>query len=201
MEHAPTCNIPELTNNIAKLRSWGVRIALDDVGLGQSNYRMMLDCDPEYFKLDAYFVQGLSTDSKRRAVVESLVALAKALESSVVAEGVASNEDLLQLEEIGVDFAQANLLCPAIPLDELLATGYLGRPGFRYTIRPRPKKQQPTRPAGCDCERGGRSIPRMHRTAYRIRGRVMVRITRGGSGRVSLVVNADGFDRESFILL
>jgi EAL domain-containing protein (putative c-di-GMP-specific phosphodiesterase class I) len=68
VEHAPTCHIPELTNSIAKLRSWGVRIALDDVGLGQSNYRMMLDCHPEYFKLDSYFVQGSSIDSKRRAV-------------------------------------------------------------------------------------------------------------------------------------
>jgi EAL domain-containing protein (putative c-di-GMP-specific phosphodiesterase class I) len=141
VEHAPTCNIPELTSNIAKLRSWGVRIALDDVGLGQSNYRMMLDCDPEYFKLDAYFVQGLSTDPKRRAVVESLVALAKALESSVVAEAVASNEDLLRLKDIGVDFAQANLLCPAISLDELLATHFLDDPSFGTPIRPRTEKQ------------------------------------------------------------
>ena len=130
VEHAPTCNIPELTNSIAQLRSWGVRIALDDVGLGQSNYRMMLDCHPEYFKLDTYFVHGLSTDSKRRAVVESLVALAKALDSSVVAEGVATHADLLQLEALGVEFAQANLLCPAIPLEELLATGYLADPAF-----------------------------------------------------------------------
>ena len=143
VEHAPTCNIPELTNNIATVRSWGVRIALDDVGLGQSNYRMMLDCDPEYFKLDAYFVHGLSTDSKRRAVVESLVALAKALESAVVAEGVATNEDLSRLEVIGVDCVQANLLCPAITLDELLATGYLDDPAFGMPPHTEAKKKSP----------------------------------------------------------
>jgi EAL domain-containing protein (putative c-di-GMP-specific phosphodiesterase class I) len=136
VEHAPTCNIPELTNSIAKLRSLGARVALDDVGLGQSNYRMMLDCHPEYFKLDAYFVHDLSTDSKRRAVVESLVTLTKALESAVVAEGVESNDDLLQLEAMGVDFAQANLLCPAIPLEELLATGYLDDPALGTPARP-----------------------------------------------------------------
>jgi EAL domain-containing protein (putative c-di-GMP-specific phosphodiesterase class I) len=106
------------------------------VGLGQSNYRMMLDCHPEYFKLDAYFVHGLSTDSKRRAVVESLVTLAKALESAVVAEGVDSNDDLLRLQAMGVDFVQANLLCAAIPLDELLATGYLNDPSFGKPARP-----------------------------------------------------------------
>ncbi len=130
VEYAPTCNIPELTNSIGKLRSYGVRIALDDVGLGQSNYRMMLDCHPEYFKLDAYFVNGLCSDTKRRAVVESVVALAKALGSSVVAEGVTSNDDLLQLETMDVDFAQANLLCPAISLKDLLASGYLDDPAF-----------------------------------------------------------------------
>jgi EAL domain-containing protein (putative c-di-GMP-specific phosphodiesterase class I) len=141
VEYAPTCNIPELTNSIGKLRSYGVRIALDDVGLGQSNYRMMLDCHPEYFKLDAYFVDGLSTDSKRRAVVESVVALARALGSSVVAEGVKSKDDLLQIETMGVDFAQANLLCPAISLKDLLASGYLDDRTFGAPARPHTGKR------------------------------------------------------------
>jgi EAL domain-containing protein (putative c-di-GMP-specific phosphodiesterase class I) len=130
VEHAPTCNISELMTSVAKLRGCGVRIALDDVGLGQSNYRMMLDCHPEFFKLDAYFVHDVCTDPKRRAVVGSLVALAKALNSSVVAEGVAANDDLLQLEAMGVEFAQANLLCPAVSLKKLLTTGYFDDPVF-----------------------------------------------------------------------
>jgi EAL domain-containing protein (putative c-di-GMP-specific phosphodiesterase class I) len=130
VEHAPTCNISELMTSVAKLRGCGVRIALDDVGLGQSNYRMMLDCHPEFFKLDAYFVHDLTTDPKRRAVVASLVALAKALNSSVVAEGVAANDDLLQLEAMGVEFAQANLLCPAVSLKKLLSTGYFDDPVY-----------------------------------------------------------------------
>jgi EAL domain-containing protein (putative c-di-GMP-specific phosphodiesterase class I) len=142
VEYAPTCNISELTSNLAKLRSWGVRIALDDVGLGQSNYRMMLDCHPEYFKLDAYFAHDLTRDSKRCAVVGSLVALAKTLESSVVAEGVAASDDLLQLEEIGVEFAQANLLCPAIPLKKLLASSYLDDLAFDTRGRPETKKRK-----------------------------------------------------------
>ncbi|MGA9355023.1 MAG: EAL domain-containing protein [Terriglobales bacterium] len=130
VEYAPTCNIPELMNNLTRLRDWGVRIALDDVGAGQSNYRMMLDCHPDYFKLDAYFVRDLGTDPKRCAVVESVVALANALDSLVVAEGVPSNEDLSHLEAIGVELAQANLLCPAISLKQLLATDFFCDPAF-----------------------------------------------------------------------
>ena len=125
VEHAPTCNVPLLTQNIAELRACGVRIALDDVGLGQSNYRMMLDCHPQYFKLDAYFVRDLGSDLKRRAVVESLVILAATLESAVVAEGATVESDLDHLASMGVRLVQANLLCPALPLEELQRLGHV----------------------------------------------------------------------------
>ena len=125
VEHAPTCDIPELSRNINALRHAGVRIALDDVGLGQSNYRMMLDCHPEYFKLDAYFVRGLRNDSKRRAVVESVVAFGKALNSSVVAEAAESKEDIAMLADMGVEYVQCNVLCPALPVEELRSSGII----------------------------------------------------------------------------
>jgi EAL domain-containing protein (putative c-di-GMP-specific phosphodiesterase class I) len=125
VEYAPMCDIPELSHAIDDLRNAGVQIALDDVGLGQSNYRMMLDCNPEYFKLDAYFVRGLKNDSKRMAVVESVVAFGRALHSTVVAEGAESAEDIAILGRMGVEFVQCNFLCPASPLEELLTTGVI----------------------------------------------------------------------------
>jgi len=70
-------------------------------------------------------VRGLTRDSKRRAVVESVVALAETLESAVVAEGPSSEEELTALTELGVDLVQANILCPAMPLEELQRIGYL----------------------------------------------------------------------------
>lgn len=127
VEYAPNCDIPEILDTIASLRNAGVRIALDDVGLGQSNYRMMLDCYPEYFKLDSYFVHGLRNDPKRRAVVESVVAFGRSLHSAVVAEGVESAEDIALLSDLGVEFVQCNLLCPALSLAELQASGVIGR--------------------------------------------------------------------------
>ena len=121
VEHTPPCNVSELMNSLMSLRDSGVRIALDDVGLGQSNYRMMLDCHPEYFKLDTYFVRGLRRDAKRRAVVQSVVTLAAALDSSVVAEGAESHEDIVLLASMGVEFAQTNTLCAPMSLEALQA--------------------------------------------------------------------------------
>jgi EAL domain-containing protein (putative c-di-GMP-specific phosphodiesterase class I) len=128
VEHGPACNVPGLVESLAALRNAGVRIALDDVGLGQSNYRMMLDCRPEYFKLDSYFARGLKNDPMRLAVVQSIVTLASAIGSSVVAEGVESAEDVCLLRDMGVEFIQANMFCAALPIEKLWATGLLDPP-------------------------------------------------------------------------
>jgi EAL domain-containing protein (putative c-di-GMP-specific phosphodiesterase class I) len=126
VEHSPTYNVPGLLYTLRRLRDCGVRIALDDVGLGHSNYHMMLDCRPEYFKLDAYFVRGLSADPDRRAVVRSIVSLAKSMGGRVVAEGAESQEGLVTLSRMGVELFQANLLCGALSIDGLRANNLLG---------------------------------------------------------------------------
>jgi EAL domain-containing protein (putative c-di-GMP-specific phosphodiesterase class I) len=97
-----------------------VRIALDDIGLGQSNYRMILETRPHYFKLDRFLVEGCSRDSDRRAVLESIVRLAAAFDSRVVAEGPGSLEDIETVRQIGVDLIQGFLL--SRPLEALGAS-------------------------------------------------------------------------------
>ena len=126
VEHSPTHNVPGLISNINALRQLGVRIALDDIGLGNSNYRTMLDCRPDYFKVDAFFVDGVSTDPDRRGVVKSIMCLAHDMGGTVIAEGVRTHEDLSTLMRMGVSSFQANLLCPAIPPQELLAKDFDG---------------------------------------------------------------------------
>jgi EAL domain-containing protein (putative c-di-GMP-specific phosphodiesterase class I) len=125
VEHAPSHNVPGMACTIRALRDLGVRFALDDVGLGNSNYQMILDCNPDYLKLDAYFVRGVNCDPGRRAVVKSIMCLAEEMKGAVVAEGVSSNEDLATLSEMGVELFQANLFCPAVSLQELMEEGCL----------------------------------------------------------------------------
>jgi EAL domain-containing protein (putative c-di-GMP-specific phosphodiesterase class I) len=133
VEHAPTCDVPALSHTIDGLRSAGVRIALDDVGLGESNYRLMLDCHPDYFKIDAYFIRGVRDDIRRRAVIESVVAFARVLQGAVVAEGAESAEDIAMLADMGVEYVQCNFLCPAVTLEELVTRGIIRRPPMALT--------------------------------------------------------------------
>jgi EAL domain-containing protein (putative c-di-GMP-specific phosphodiesterase class I) len=120
VEHAPAWDGPRFRRALDSLSAAGVRIALDDIGLGQSNYRMILETRPHYFKLDRFLVEGCSRDSDRRAVLESIVRLAAAFDSRVVAEGPGSLEDIETVRQIGVDLIQGFLL--SRPLEALGAS-------------------------------------------------------------------------------
>jgi EAL domain-containing protein (putative c-di-GMP-specific phosphodiesterase class I) len=102
---------------LAALRDRGTHIAIDDVGSAHANYRSILDCRPEYLKIDRYFVEGISEDPARRAVVRSICDLAGFFEATVVAEGVERPEDDRVLCDLGIRFFQGFLYArPSSPL-------------------------------------------------------------------------------------
>jgi len=119
VEHAPLWSGPSFREALSALRDIGVAIALDDIGLGQSNYRMMIDCKPDYFKVDGYLVRGCRSDYYRMAVLESVASLARRFGARVVAEGVEEEEDLFALGMVGVDLFQGHVLCPPLTLHAL----------------------------------------------------------------------------------
>lgn len=118
VEHAPSWGGARFLAALDVLRERGVLIAMDDVGLGQSNFRMILESRPDYFKLDRFLVAGCSADFRRRAVVDALLQLAGKLGARVVAEGIEEAADLDALEQLGVELVQGYLLCrPMAPED------------------------------------------------------------------------------------
>lgn len=109
VEHTPFWDGARFLDSLEAFRSAGVAIALDDVGLGHSNYRMILESRPAYFKLDRFLVQGIAADPFRQAVVRSLVQLASAFSGAVIAEGIEDAADLEAIGELGIDLAQGYL--------------------------------------------------------------------------------------------
>lgn len=126
VEHAPRFSGPLLTDGLDALRRIGARIALDDVGSGESNYRMMLDVAPDYLKLDRAIVRGCDADERRAAVIESLVLLARRFGARVVAEGVETVPELLAVERLGIELVQGHLFSVAAPLGAEASLGQLG---------------------------------------------------------------------------
>jgi len=112
IQHSPSHDGDGFARAVSRLRTLGVAIALDDIGVGASNFKMMLDVTPDYMKLDRCIVEGCHDDSKRCAVIESLVQLASRLHSTVVAEGIETDDDLVIVQSLGVRIVQGFLLAP-----------------------------------------------------------------------------------------
>jgi len=119
VEHAPPWDNDAFQRALASLRQLGASIALDDVGLGQSNFKMLLDASPEFLKLDRYFVDGCTNDPKRRAVISSIEELARRFGARVIAEGVETEEDLATVRAIGVSLVQGFLFSKPMTAVEL----------------------------------------------------------------------------------
>lgn len=122
VEHAPVLNHRDFIASLASLRAAGFRIALDDVGLGYSNFRMMIDCAPDYLKIERHFTHGAENDPLRCAVIESVVGFARRVGARVVAEGVEEESDRAFLSSLGIDLLQGYLF--ARPLDSEAAARF-----------------------------------------------------------------------------
>lgn len=95
---------------IAGLRAKGVRIALDDFGTGYASLGYLYSFEFDTVKLDRTFVLGLGTNRRAEAIAEAVLALGKALDLVVCAEGVETDEQLRFLRNGGCDLIQGYLL-------------------------------------------------------------------------------------------
>lgn len=129
VEHAPPWSGPHFLEALDRLRSMGVRIALDDVGLGQSNFRMIVDCRPDLLKIDRHFVDGCHADPMRRAVLESISDLACRLGARAVAEGIENEQDLEAVSAAGITLHQGYLLCRPCTTKALKRLPFMGGRG------------------------------------------------------------------------
>ncbi|MEM7464518.1 MAG: EAL domain-containing protein, partial [Pseudomonadota bacterium] len=103
-----------------KLKRARIRIAVDDFGTGYSNLSQLSRLPFDVFKIDRSFVEGISDefDTHGKAIVRTILAMAKSLDYETVAEGV-ENEDQQQfLADLGCDFAQGFLFAKPMPAEQ-----------------------------------------------------------------------------------
>jgi Amt family ammonium transporter len=113
-----------------KLRSYGLRLVLDDFGRGYSSLSYLKHLPLDGMKIDRSFTDGLTGDLKDIVIMRALVDMAHALGMSVVAEGVESAMQADELRRLGCRRVQGHLFSrPLAPasitwfLDEHLAGG------------------------------------------------------------------------------
>jgi diguanylate cyclase (GGDEF)-like protein len=111
---------------VQALSELGLAIHIDDFGTGYSsiNYlrRFAIDC----IKIDRSFIANLCNRGEDRALVTAMIAMAKALDLKIVAEGIEDQAQLRVLRELDCDFGQGYLF--ARPMDADALAGCLREP-------------------------------------------------------------------------
>ena len=95
---------------LSAFRLLKVRIALDDFGTGYSTLAELERTPFDALKIDRSFISRLGSDRRQQSIVAGMVRLAHTLGMVVVAEGVETADQLMQLTDLGVDLAQGYYL-------------------------------------------------------------------------------------------
>lgn len=105
---------------LKQLKSTGARLDLDDFGTGYSSLAYLKRFPFDTLKIDRSFVCDLVEDSESPAIVQSIIALAKALRLQVIAEGVETQEQADALVQMGCWYAQGFLYSRPIAAEEVV---------------------------------------------------------------------------------
>jgi EAL domain-containing protein (putative c-di-GMP-specific phosphodiesterase class I) len=128
---APESLIVEVTESIAmsdvdramdilvRLRIKGIGAAIDDFGTGFSSLAALARLPFSELKIDQSFVNGCEADEDMMKIVEASVALGKAFNMKVVAEGIDNPHTLASVRHAGCDVGQGYLFAPALQAERL----------------------------------------------------------------------------------
>ena len=106
LEYDAVLNYESVGNFFNALHSFGVKIALDDFGVGYSNYDTVFKFDIDFIKIDGSLVESILTSEKSRVIVESIVTVASKMNAQVVVEFVSSKEIFDEVSKMDIEFAQ-----------------------------------------------------------------------------------------------
>jgi diguanylate cyclase (GGDEF)-like protein/PAS domain S-box-containing protein len=117
-ETALVADIEAARAALATLQSLGIRISLDDFGIGYSNLYNLGELHFDKIKIDRSFVRTMQSNSGSAKIVHSVIELARSLGLPTIAEGIEHQDALRQVLRSGGEFGQGFYFGKAMPAAE-----------------------------------------------------------------------------------
>lgn len=95
-----------ILNKLQQLNKLGISISIDDFGKGYSSLSYLKKLPVQTLKIDKLFIDDIHKDKESVAIVKAIIAMAKSLDKTVIAEGIETVEQLNILKELDCDIAQ-----------------------------------------------------------------------------------------------
>ena len=104
---------------LKQIKETGVQISIDDFGTGYSSLSYLHRFPIDLLKIDRSFVSAMEENTENGEIVRTVIALAKALNLKVVAEGIESIHQFHQLKILGCEFGQGYLFSKPLPVADI----------------------------------------------------------------------------------
>ncbi|WP_202711041.1 EAL domain-containing protein [Sporosalibacterium faouarense] len=118
-ETAAMDNIDNSIKVLNNMKELGIKIALDDFGIGFSSLNYLKKLPIDVLKMDRGFVNNVTNEKDDEAIANSIIQLAHKLDITVVAEGIETNEQLQFLSENNCDVGQGYLFSKPLPAQDV----------------------------------------------------------------------------------
>jgi diguanylate cyclase (GGDEF)-like protein len=102
-------------DTLNKLKSMGIRFAIDDFGVGYSSFNYLIRFPLDIIKIDISFIRNITERPEHAAIVKAIISMAHSLNLTVVAEGVETEQQLSMLQQFGCDEIQGYYYSPPVP--------------------------------------------------------------------------------------
>ncbi len=105
-ERIAMMGVQDKMNKMKQLKTMGVRLAIDDFGTGYSSLAYFAQFPIDTLKIDRSFISHMNSDPLSDTIVDTIITMAKGMKVNTIAEGVETEEHMIELQHKGCDKLQ-----------------------------------------------------------------------------------------------